>query len=243
MSILMPALSRAKAQAQAVVCSSNLHQWALAFKMFTDDNGGQFTSSFYWMLYMKSYVKRQETQSDLLVCAPGEEPEDEQLAKTKKIFFCPTATKTLAQGGRSPFVAWEHEEDGDITRGSFGLNQWVTLNTGGGRSWELLWKSPNVAGAMYVPMFMDCTQYYNVCPYFSDTPPAYEGEPSSGNDDEMRRVCINRHNMAIDIAFLDFSVQRTKLNKLWDLHWHRNWNPDDAPPPDWPPWLRRIGIE
>jgi hypothetical protein len=77
--------------------------------------------------------------------------------------------------------------------------------------------------------------YYNVCPLPTDDPPAYDGDPSTGNTDEMRRVCINRHNMAVNIAFLDFSVQKTRLKKLWYLHWHRNW--DITAPPVWPPWL------
>jgi prepilin-type N-terminal cleavage/methylation domain-containing protein len=40
MSILMPALSRAKKQARLVVDLSNLHQWGLIWKYFTDDHEG-----------------------------------------------------------------------------------------------------------------------------------------------------------------------------------------------------------
>jgi prepilin-type N-terminal cleavage/methylation domain-containing protein len=42
MSILMPALSKAKEQARAAICMSNLHQFGLAAKMWTDDNKGLF---------------------------------------------------------------------------------------------------------------------------------------------------------------------------------------------------------
>ncbi|MHC4500154.1 MAG: type II secretion system protein [Planctomycetota bacterium] len=242
MSILMPALSRAKQQTKAVICQSNLHEWGLAFKMFTDENNGYFIKSYFWVQYMQPYCKSGEIRSDFLLCAPGD-PE-EQPAKTKKLFFCPTSTKTWAQGGRHPFVAWETDDiDGGLIRGSYGLNQWVTLNTGGGRSFELLWKTPNTKGAMYVPMLLDCTMFYNVCPYHKDEPPAYDGDPSSGNDNEIRRVCINRHQRAINIVLLDFSVRKTGLKDLWDLHWHRNWNPNNDPPPKWPSWLEGAGAQ
>ncbi len=40
MAILMPALQRVKKQAEAAACKANLHEWALVFAMYTDDNDG-----------------------------------------------------------------------------------------------------------------------------------------------------------------------------------------------------------
>ena len=37
-SLLLPALGRAKEKSKAARCSSNLHQHALAFAMYVDDN-------------------------------------------------------------------------------------------------------------------------------------------------------------------------------------------------------------
>ena len=42
MSILMPALSRVKKQAQSVACVSRLKSWGLQYKLYTDDNSGYF---------------------------------------------------------------------------------------------------------------------------------------------------------------------------------------------------------
>ena len=42
MSILMPALNRAKDQAKNAVCMSNLHQFAIAWKIYLDDNRNIF---------------------------------------------------------------------------------------------------------------------------------------------------------------------------------------------------------
>jgi prepilin-type N-terminal cleavage/methylation domain-containing protein len=42
MSILMPALSRVKKQAQSVACMSRLKSWGLIYKLYTDDYQGSF---------------------------------------------------------------------------------------------------------------------------------------------------------------------------------------------------------
>ena len=44
-SILMPALAKARQQAQAVVCMSNTRQLALGWMMYTDDNDGRIMSA------------------------------------------------------------------------------------------------------------------------------------------------------------------------------------------------------
>jgi len=42
LSILLPGLKSAKKQAQAIVCRSNLHQWAIAILMYTQQNDQRF---------------------------------------------------------------------------------------------------------------------------------------------------------------------------------------------------------
>ena len=41
MSILMPALTKVKNQAKEALCSNNLHQLALVWLLFTEDNDGK----------------------------------------------------------------------------------------------------------------------------------------------------------------------------------------------------------
>lgn len=49
MSILMPALYKAKEQSRTVICRSNLHQYGLAARMYVDENRGRFPFSLTWL--------------------------------------------------------------------------------------------------------------------------------------------------------------------------------------------------
>ncbi len=40
----------------------------------------------------------------------------------------------------------------------------------------------------------------------------------------MQKVCIDRHNAAINMLFMDFSVRKVGLKELWTLPWHREWS-------------------
>ena len=223
MSILLPAMSKAKAQTKAAICMSNLHQWALVMKMYTQDNNGLFMPD----------------QGHEKYAALGR-PELKFYYKNDKLLLCPMATKTYEAGGRNPFAAWRGDEPDDPLGNlpcSYGINSWIVsqpcasgTDTDDG---ALLWRTPDVKGAAYVPMILDCAGYENACPWHKDKPPAYPGEFITGsNIDEMKYVCLNRHNQAINGVFCDFTVRKIWLKELWELWWHRDWNPNNDPPPD-----------
>jgi prepilin-type N-terminal cleavage/methylation domain-containing protein len=69
LALLMPTLQRVRRQAKAVVCQSNLRQWGLCFKMYTDDYKGRFSSymrdRFYWYKRLNAYYS---DCNDLLLC-------------------------------------------------------------------------------------------------------------------------------------------------------------------------------
>jgi prepilin-type N-terminal cleavage/methylation domain-containing protein/prepilin-type processing-associated H-X9-DG protein len=49
MAVLMPALTKVREQARFMSCRSNLRQYALVQRLYSDDNGGNFPRSFYWL--------------------------------------------------------------------------------------------------------------------------------------------------------------------------------------------------
>jgi len=64
-------------------------------------------------------------------------------------------------------------------------------------------------------------------PYETDDPPTYEGEPRTGVStagNEMRVFCINRHDGAVNVLLMDWTVRHIGLKDSWTLEWHRNYN-------------------
>ena len=233
MSILMPALSKAKSQAKTVMCMSNLHQWGLVFKMYTDDNNGLFP------------VTTRPPGWYLSATLP--------YMQNEKLRLCPEAMKVYGEGGVQPRAAWRLDEkdygiiDGREFVGSYGLNDWVLTgwHSISDENRKLLYRTPYVKGAAYVPLFGDCSMISFVNPYHKNPPPEHEGEVIYGGvfKGELRRFCVNRHNEMINMLFLDFAVRKVGLKEIWELPWNANWNPSNDPPPNWEteaPWMAHM---
>lgn len=249
MAILMPSLRRARNQARGVVCQGNLKQWGIAFRMYANDFNGYFptgpytspagASNLMWMSAMRRYV-----------------------GDGNDLYLCPIATRPGTDwsgadtGAQHPNRAWGiylsdtgwGAKRGDV--GSYGISEYTGGQGLTGGRWEHYWKSPDVKTAGTVPLFGDST-YVDGTPLHTDPPPQFDGQPrvSGGTNPvgEMNHFCTNRHSGAINMLFLDFSVQRVRLKELWTLKWHREFNTagpytkaGSMTPEEWPEWMRRF---
>ena len=234
MSILAPALSKAKAQAEAAVCLSNLHQWSFAWKQYFDANRGRspnWGNEGFYVTLVPYYLGLKK--EDLV---PGK--------IYKGLLICPSAKKpkeAVVQGQRlygakfNAWVEWEDLNGGDVGFiGSYGINLFVApLERAGGmgtRDDDEMWVNADVKGAAYVPLLLDSARGGHT-PNVFDSPPAFDGQiyfSEPGDDDEIRGVCQNRHHERVNCLFLDFSVRPVGLKELWELWWHRNWVEDLA---------------
>ncbi len=244
MSILMPALSRVKKQARNVACRANLKQWGLFFSMFTQENNGYFHAgvgnghSNHWFSALRPMYKNDH-----------------------KIMLCPTATKPIFEENNgiprqnlNIFNAWGrfwgegYALEGDW--GSYGINGWVENPPSDlktvyeGFETKNQWRTPNVAGAAYIPLIMDALRF-NVFPLYND-PPATDPFQVWQSTRHMQRICIDRHDGATSMAFLDWSVRSVGLKELWTLQWHKGYNKagpytlaGNVVGTDWPEWMRR----
>ena len=242
MAILMPALKRAKLQAKTVACQANLKQWTLYFSMYTEDHNGSFQAgvgkghTYHWTNALRQYYHNDH-----------------------KIRCCPTAMKPvqdengLPTGRFNVFSAWGifkgegYAPEGDW--GSYGINGWVEnpppsyATVYEDFETKYNWRTPNVNGAGYIPLFMDALRF-NVFPRHTDNPPETQ-DMAWQSMQHMRRICIDRHDGFINMAFLDWSVRKAGLKELWTFKWHCAYitagpwtSPGGVLPSDWPNWMR-----
>jgi len=243
MAILMPALRRVKDQANAVVCRSHLQQWSLCLSMYTSDHYGKFmpgidedwaTGQYSWIHTLLPYY---------------EEP---------AIRLCPKAPRTIEQGGRLPYNAWDVSltNPNDFTLltdptckiGSYGINWWVNDSdiVSGSRNAANKWRTTGQKSPSRIPVLMDCG-FMLARPEPQNPPPDQDGEFLWAYGGGMRRLCTNRHNGGINMLFMDWSSSKVGLKEIWTFKWHRTFNIANAwtsagnvMPEDWPEWMRNF---
>jgi len=224
MSILLPALQRVREQARAVACLSNLKQWGLIFSMYTEEYNGRFQQGLvrghHWTVVLRPYFSDKDNTD---------------------LFFCPSATRRIdAQGGVwGNDTAWVFDSGMGNDYGSYGINGFIETNDRQGAHKH--WKNKNVQGAAYVPLFLGANRL-DGWPEAVDEPPRYDGEFNTGEGNNMRRFCMNRHKGFVNCLFLDFSARKVGLKELWRLTWHREWTKDinSRGLPIWPNWMNRF---
>jgi len=253
MAILMPALASVKDKAKAVACQSNLKQWGVVFHMYTEDNDDSFQEGWTvrircgdrWFDLLRPYFG---DNNDIFFCP---------MAPASK---CRKDGNDENTGASGPFSAWGRfvgGPKGGITNdyptslrgsaGSYGLNIYVCNPTNIAiGNWDdasrWFWRTTNVSPAGDIPLLFDC-MWMDVFVRPHAGPPLYDGEcgniddsGSGGGQNSMKKVCFDRHNAAINMLFMDFSVRKVGLKQLWTLPWHREWSERLAEvglPTDW----------
>ena len=120
MAILLPTLRRARNQARAIACQSNLRQWGTILALYVEDNQGRLprtpASWFIGASLLGEYEPRLKGRD------------------IKDILCCPSAVKhreTLDPNDRPyydyTFRAWEARYFRLTFHGSYGFNEWLLL--------------------------------------------------------------------------------------------------------------------
>jgi prepilin-type N-terminal cleavage/methylation domain-containing protein/prepilin-type processing-associated H-X9-DG protein len=254
MAILLPALQKAKKQARAVVCQSNLKQWGSVFFLYAEDNEGNLPEKVGDALwFMRGSVLRNGDPN---------RPSVYQDINAKGISCCPMATKprdddapvTLSGSSSSPyrtkikpgstFKAWEIMMPLPRFRGSYGFNLYLFDNSlfdnSAPKRYRIL-RPLNIypiKGTAKIPVLLDSTEPL-VCFLEFFAPPQ--------NEQDGGAFFINRHDGYVNGLFLDWSARRIGLKELWTLKWNMQFNTagpwtkaGGVNPDDWPPWMRNF---
>lgn len=247
LSVLTPALRKAKESAKQVVCSSNLRQWGVVFLSYTTENNNKF-----WIEYnVWTSGKPQGQWMPILAPYYGE---------VDKIRLCPSASKRHpnpdAQGIGATFAYWGDYGNGgslaqshqltnalDKNFGSYGINFWINSVQLSGNpadnyvGWRnkphLQWGSPlRATDVSRIPMVSDCAWFgtnpensrvdssENVSVVTSDYWETRQYSTINWLND-ISRLLLNRHNKGINVCFMDGSVHKVPLWDLYKLKWNK----------------------
>lgn len=236
LSVLMPSLAKAKKQALRVICVSNLKQWGLAYDMYTNEYKGKFPTGTYpthaacWTNVLPPYITA-------------------AVDETSDLYLCPAAKRSEEQGGRQPFAAWGGKSNlWGINRTypyfSYGENGWVRSIPFSSSSpqWEKdsMWNNRYASQPYRIPILADASFPVSNDPRYSDQPPQFNGEHhySVSTQANMKRFCMDRHEMSVNLLMMDWSVKRSGLKQLYSTRWHRTWEKTMTREIKWPEWLK-----
>ena len=224
LAILMPALGKVKEKAKEVVCRSNLKQWGQIFYLYTADNGDKFMAPHFgigepgagtWIIPLSEYYIG---------------------GNSEKLAICPSTNKTEDEGENDPGkMVWDTTIDGHEYRNTYAINNWV-YNWPSSSNWSSrAWKNMGQKRTSVIPIFLEGWRWGGAPDTRSDAaPPDKERKHNTG----FGRYCIDRHNLAINVCFMDGHIEQIGLKGLWDLKWHKEYDLT-APLPDWPDWMRQ----
>ncbi|MBI1367925.1 MAG: hypothetical protein GC162_04650 [Planctomycetes bacterium] len=171
----------------------------------------------FWMAIVERYTSNVDK---LRVC-----PEATQLSEVV------WGTASVSWSGKNhPAGYWIHNSAGDYHYGSYAINGWLYNNYVAGESY-LSWLEPGVQTSN-APAFLD-SAWVDIWPRDTDVPAANIEDPYNGGNwgAGMVRATINRHNLAINISFIDGSTRLVPLGDLWTLAWSRKFRPGFYQPP------------
>lgn len=246
LSILMPALNKAKLQAQDAVDKNNQHQFGLIWRYYTDDHDGFFPERGAGSDPEDDggdpYLRMVRWEQCLLAYMPSLD---------RQIISCPAATKPVDEGGRYPYAAWgvllARGLGGGFINGSYTVNLWAAVPRSDEPAEDRpkYYATPSVRGASYAPILVcgnwkDCEPEPTDLPWATREQMVSEGWEASRN--EMKRLCQDRHGMFVNANFMDLAAGKIGLKELWITKWHKKWptNCDHMPPTpsgEWPAWM------
>lgn len=237
-SLLLPTLSKAKAKGRSVHCTNSQRQIALSFLTAVNDNAGRFLGSV-------------EMRASDIFNSWTDWPVN-RLGQTNKGWICPSApaprvepktTSMLSPGDVD--TAWCLAGEA----GSYAFNMWYGEFKMVGANGQpdphdlarIYWLEGQISNPSSCPVSMDSVTL-TVWPEATQPPATNLVTGKSGSLMGMGNLTIPRHGSrpnsvptnfdardrlpgAINISFFDGHAAGVTLEQLWQLYWHRDYQP------------------
>ena len=220
--ILMPALSAARKQARSVVCLSNLHQWTLVFGMYFHDNDSKFiaynrgnAAKTYWMSVLSELY---DEVDELRVCPSATRPSKKYPGVSH--FFADYSGSATTMWGPFPTTDYHYPY-----YGSYGLNCWVYDMS---KMTDTQLADTDIAGMRHYQLGnIDNVQHQSDVPLILDAlwDHTWVRDDRDYTSTWWRIYLLDRHTMATNSCFLDYSARRVPLSEMWNLRWNRYFIP------------------
>lgn len=226
--MLLPALGRAKQKAQQINCASNLKQISLSNFMYFSDDGRPVRYDNWPDLWMNRLAAKYDA--------------------IKQVRYCPVAPERSAASIKKDSSAegrvnrtWLVSDTKTNYQGSFSINGYLYSESPYGNPKNMFRSEADIRNPSTTPFFADAI-WVDAWPEETDRPARnlFDGDKFAAAG--ISRLAIPRHNAnlaaasknfnardtlpgAINVGFADNHVEAVRLEKLWDLTWHKNWNP------------------
>jgi prepilin-type N-terminal cleavage/methylation domain-containing protein/prepilin-type processing-associated H-X9-DG protein len=221
--ILLPSLGKARGSAQRARCLANMRGMGQTLQIYISDIGNMIpygnqatTGGSIWTTIIKNYTTGAQNPSS---------------ASQDKLMACPSVSGTATAGSQgSATLAWNLSSyNPPMGIGAYGLNGW-TYRRGtnapvpGNPGEAGLWPLNTARSSATIPYIVEAI-YIDGWPTESDPDPTSISQLQSGVFNlGMGRFTIARHDLSINIAFLDGHGENTKLKDMTILNWHTTWN-------------------
>jgi prepilin-type N-terminal cleavage/methylation domain-containing protein len=122
-SMLLPALSRAKAKGQAAKCQSNEHQIGLGFMMYADDNNDSYPQHYGWLAYGGKQRSGKGLDGSLAFALGVTQAEEtrplNKYVADKNAFGCPSDKGDTVYGAKNNFLDYGNSYNAQFQHDSF----------------------------------------------------------------------------------------------------------------------------
>ncbi len=232
-SMLLPALSAAKAKANTVKCNSNLKQIDLSNYMYFQDANKPVEYDSWPDLWMLRLRAKYSVIDQVRVC-----PAAPQLT-TNQVLKANSAGQTWGKVNRAWIV---YQGNNDFYQGSYALNGHFYSDSPYGTPANMFTTDASISNPSKTPFFADSV-WVDCWPDVNDQPDPDLFGANSGVNIGLSRIAVPRHAAAlsaavrnfkktsrlpgaVNVAFADGHSESVRLEGLWGLTWNKNWNID-----------------